>query len=79
MKTLGASRPLLRQRATHHCVLVLIANHAAPVGDWPSAGGSAHLVEPRDTRRLRPEAGEALVMAQRGSGGWTGTVVKLGS
>jgi predicted amidohydrolase len=65
----------LRGAARRHGLLAVMANWAPPVPDWFPAGRSA--VWSGDGTRLAcaPPTGEAVVLAVRVAGEWTGTVI----
>jgi predicted amidohydrolase len=71
-----ADAACLRRAAVDHQILVLMANYAGPVGGWPSAGKSAIWSPAGERLAAAPAAGEALVVAERSRGRWTGRVVE---
>ncbi|KQM54899.1 carbon-nitrogen hydrolase [Pseudomonas sp. Leaf15] len=68
---------LLQGYAAEHRMLVLMANHGGPSGDYTCAGRSA--IWAADGRLLAgaPGIGEALVIGRRDGQHWTGQVVAL--
>ena len=72
----AADAALLRCAAADHQVLVLMANYGGPSGAWPSAGKSAVWSATGELLACAPAAGEALVVATRSRGRWTGEVVE---
>ncbi len=72
----AADAALLRRHAIDHQILVLMANHGGPSGEWPSAGRSAIWSATGELLASAPATGEALVVAKRNRGRWTARVVQ---
>ncbi len=70
-----ADAGLLRRYAREHRMVVMMANYAPPVKDWSPAGRSAIWSSDGSLLGCAPPIGEALVVAAKSSGGWSGTVV----
>ena len=69
------SANLLAGYAKEHEFLVLLSNYAADLGEWSTAGGSAAWSAGGHLLATAPRSGEALVIAARNDGVWTGEVV----
>ncbi|WP_248732754.1 carbon-nitrogen hydrolase family protein [Pseudomonas sp. MWU13-2517] len=68
---------LLQSYAVEHGLLVLMANHGGPSGGWACAGRSAIWDGEGRLVAAAPGVGDALVVAQRTDGGWSGYAVGL--
>lgn len=73
----AADSALLQGYASEHGMLVLMANHGGPSGGWTCAGRSAVWTADGNLLAAAPGVGEALVIARREGGLWTGQVVAL--
>ncbi len=65
----------MEQYAREHRMAVLMANHGAPTGGWVPAGKSAIWSEDGGLVAASPGTDEALVIASRRDGVWSGAVV----
>lgn len=63
--------------AATHGMAVLVANHGGPTGGWASAGSSAVWTPGGEQLAAAPGVGEALVIATRQGGDWSGAVIAL--
>lgn len=68
---------LLQGYAAEHGLLVLMANHGGPSGGYVCAGRSAIWADDGRLLAAVPSVGDALVIARRESGQWSGQVVVL--
>ena len=68
---------LLQGYAAEHGLVVLMANHGGPLGGWACAGRSAIWAADGHVLAAAPGVGDALVIAHRDSGRWTGRSVVL--
>lgn len=68
---------LLQGYAVEHGLLVLMANHGGPSGGWACAGRSAIWAADGGLLAAAPGLGDALVIARRDGGHWSGHVVAL--
>jgi predicted amidohydrolase len=68
---------LLQGYAAEHGLVVLMANHGGPSGGWACAGRSAIWAADGHVLVAAPGVGDALVIAHRDSGRWTGRSVAL--
>jgi predicted amidohydrolase len=68
---------LMQGYAAEHGLLVLMANHGGPSGGYVCAGRSAIWAGDGSLLAAVPGAGDALVIARRESGQWSGQVVAL--
>ncbi|WP_419794892.1 carbon-nitrogen hydrolase family protein [Pseudomonas palleroniana] len=68
---------LLQGYAVEHGLLVLMANHGGPSGGWACAGRSAIWDAEGRLVAAAPGVGDALLVAQRTDGGWSGYAVDL--
>ena len=68
---------LLQGYAAEHGLVVLMANHGGPSGGWACAGRSAIWAADGHVLAAAPGVGDALVIAHRDSGRWTGRSVAL--
>ncbi|KRP45707.1 Predicted amidohydrolase [Pseudomonas libanensis] len=73
----AADSALLQGYAAEHGMLVLMANHGGPSGGWTCAGRSAVWTADGNLLAAAPGVGDALVIARREGGLWTGQVVAL--
>ena len=73
----AADSALLEGYAAEHGLLVLMANHGGPSGGWACAGRSAIWTADGNLLVAAPGVGDALVIARRDGGQWTGQVVAL--
>ena len=73
----AADSALLEGYAAEDGLLVLMANHGGPSGGWACAGRSAIWTADGNLLVAAPGVGEALVIARREGGQWTGQVVAL--
>ncbi|AZE54490.1 Hydrolase, carbon-nitrogen family [Pseudomonas synxantha] len=73
----AADSALLQGYAAEHGMLVLMANHGGPSGGWTCAGRSAVWTADGNLLAAAPGIGDALVIARREGGLWTGQVVAL--
>lgn len=67
----------LQGYAAEHGLEVLMANHGGPSGGWACAGRSAIWAADGHLLAAAPGVGDALVIAHRDSGRWTGRSVAL--
>lgn len=67
----------LRECATVHGVVVLMANFAGPSGGFESAGGSSIWDGTGRLLAAAPSAGQYLVLAERQNGRWSGHLVAV--
>jgi predicted amidohydrolase len=72
-----ADAAMLRDRATRHRMLVMIANYGAPTGGWLSAGRSAVWSPDGDLLACAPSSGEALVFVDQVNGQWRAEALGL--
>lgn len=68
---------LLQGYAAEHGLLVLMANHGGPSGGYVCAGRSAIWAVDGSLLAAAPGIGDALVIARRDGGPWTGQVVAV--
>lgn len=68
---------LLQGYAAEHGLLVLMANHGGPSGGYVCAGRSAIWADDGSLLAAVPGLGDALVIARRESGQWSGQLVAL--
>ena len=68
---------LLQGYAAEHGLLVLMANHGGPSGGYVCAGRSAIWADDGSLLAAVPGVGDALVIARRESGQWSGQVMAL--
>ncbi|MCR4539807.1 carbon-nitrogen hydrolase family protein [Pseudomonas sp. 18.1.10] len=68
---------LLQGYAAEHGLLVLMANHGGPSGGYVCAGRSAIWADDGRLLAAAPVVGDALVIARRESGQWSGQVMAL--
>ena len=68
---------LLQGYAAEHGLVVLMANHGGPSGGWACAGRSAIWGADGQVLAAAPGVGDALVIARRDGGRWTGQAVAL--
>ncbi|MBI6552465.1 carbon-nitrogen hydrolase family protein [Pseudomonas sp. LY-1] len=68
---------LLQGYAAEHGLVVLMANHGGPSGGWACAGRSAIWGADGQVLAAAPGGGDALVIARRDGGRWTGQAVAL--
>ena len=67
---------LLQHYAVQHGMLVLMANHGGPTGGWSCAGRSA-IWSAQGLIAAAPGTGNALVIAHRQDGRWSGRQVPI--
>ena len=72
----AADVALLQGYASEHQMLVLMANHGGPSGGWKCAGRSA-IWNAQGLIAAAPGVGNALVIAHREGGRWTGRQVEI--
>ena len=72
----AADTTLLQGYAAEHRMLVVMANHGGPTGGWTCAGQSA-IWDAGGLVAAAPGTGEALVIARREAGRWTGRQVAI--
>lgn len=68
---------LLQGYAAEHGLLVLMANHGGPSGGYVCAGRSTIWADDGSLLAAVPGAGDALVIARRENGQWSGQVMAL--
>lgn len=68
---------LLQGYAAEHGLLVLMANHGGPSGGYVCAGRSTIWADDGRLLAAAPGVGDALVIARRESGQWSGQVMAL--
>lgn len=73
----AADSALLQGYAAEHSMVVLMANHGGPSGGWACAGCSAIWGPDGELIAAAPGVGDALVIARREAGSWTGWQVML--
>lgn len=73
----AADSALLEGYAAEYGLVVLMANHGGPSGGWACAGRSAIWTADGNLLVAAPGVGDALVIARRDGGHWTGQVVAL--
>lgn len=73
----AADSALLQGYAAEHRMLVLMANHGGPSGGWACAGRSAIWAADGSVLAAAPGIGDALVLARRDGGHWSGHLVAL--
>lgn len=72
----AADTALLQAYAAEHRMIVLMANHGGPTGGWTCAGQSA-IWDANGLIAAASGIGEALVIAHREGGRWTGRQVAI--
>jgi predicted amidohydrolase len=73
----AADSALLQGYAAEHSMVVLMANHGGPSGGWACAGRSAIWGPDGELIAAAPGMGDALVIARREAGSWSGWQVML--
>ncbi|QHG24229.1 carbon-nitrogen hydrolase family protein [Pseudomonas sp. DTU12.1] len=73
----AADSALLQGYAAEHSMVVLMANHGGPSGGWACAGRSAIWGPDGELIAAAPGMGDALVIARREDGSWSGWQVML--
>ena len=73
----AADSALLQGYASEHSMVVLMANHGGPSGGWACAGRSAIWGPDGELIAAVPGVGDALVIARREAGNWSGWQVML--
>ncbi|QYM66595.1 MULTISPECIES: carbon-nitrogen hydrolase family protein [unclassified Pseudomonas] len=73
----AADSALLQGYASEHSMVVLMANHGGPSGGWVCAGRSAIWGPDGELIAAAPGVGDALVIARREAGNWSGWQVML--